>query len=245
LYVLFSLLLIANTVSEVANSIADRIWEVHEENIQHAHGRIRSLVSKEDAESAGMASRAVTTLEEDQVAFGSILQNKVPPLPWKALRQKLAGWLFFVALGVAFYANYPGEDKTVFQSIYFSIITLSTVGCGAFTALTPGGKAFGAFWMLFGSFSLLGLVGAFTEMMCVLRSREKWRMQKENVHEDDLFKGLPDQIDIQAFMEFTVEYTSLVQREDVETILNTFEDLRKVNGKGTITKDEALALYDH
>jgi len=245
LYVLFSLLLIANTVSEVANSIADRIWEVHEENIQHAHGRIRSLVSKEDAESAGMASRAVTTLEEDQVAFGSILQNKVPPLPWKALRQKLAGWLFFVALGVAFYANYPGEDKTVFQSIYFSIITLSTVGFGAFTALTPGGKAFGAFWMLFGSFSLLGLVGAFTEMMCVLRSREKWRMQKENVHEDDLFKGLPDQIDIQAFMEFTVEYTSLVQREDVETILNTFEDLRKVNGKGTITKDEALALYDH
>jgi len=64
LYVLFSLLLIANTVSEVANSIADRIWEVHEENIQHAHGRIRSLVSKEDAESAGMASRAVTTLEQ-------------------------------------------------------------------------------------------------------------------------------------------------------------------------------------
>merc|ERR1719507_925968 len=41
LYVLFSLLLIANTVSEVSNSIADRIWEVQEEKFEIAQGQIR------------------------------------------------------------------------------------------------------------------------------------------------------------------------------------------------------------
>lgn len=239
LYVLFSLLLIANTVSEVANWILERISQANEDLIGSGYTKTRSFVAKK-GDDAGRAR----TLQDNKADLGQILQNKVPPLPWKTLRQKLAGWLFFVVLGVAFYANYPGEEKTMFQSIYYSIITLSTVGFGAFTAMTPGGKAFGAFWMLFGSFSLLGLVGAFTEMMCVLRLREKWRIQQESIDEDDLFKALPDQLDLQAFMEFSVEYTSLVQRKDLDTILTTFEDLRKIKRKETITKAEAFNLYD-
>jgi hypothetical protein len=239
LYVLFSLLLIANTVSEVANWILERISQANEDLIGSGYTKTRSFVAKE-----GDVSGRARTLQDNKADLGQILQNKVPPLPWKTLRQKLAGWLFFVVLGVAFYANYPGEEKTMFQSIYYSIITLSTVGFGALTAITPGGKAFGAFWMLFGSFSLLGLVGAFTEMMCVLRLREKWRIQQESIDEDDLFKALPDQLDLQAFMEFSVEYTSLVQRKDLDTILTTFEDLRKIKRKETITKAEAFNLYD-
>merc|ERR1719507_1462260 len=45
LYVLFSLLLIANTVSEVANALADRMWEAHDENLERAQSGIRSLVT--------------------------------------------------------------------------------------------------------------------------------------------------------------------------------------------------------
>jgi len=242
LYVLFSLLIIANTVSEVANTIANRIWEVNEEAAERAESQLRSLVRRDEEE---FETERSGTLEENKLALGAILHQKVPPLPWKNCRQKLAGWLFFVFLGVAFYSNYPGEEKTMWQSVYYSIITLSTVGFGAFTALTPGGKAFGAFWMLFGSFSLLGLVGAFTEMMCVLRSREKWRIQKEIVHEDELYKGLPDNIDLQAFVEFALDYTSLVQKQDLQTILTMHEDLCRVSGKATISRDEALSLYDH
>lgn len=241
LYVLFSLLLIANTVSEVANWMLERISQAHEDNLEIVYTKAQQSYYANEADSG----RANTSIQENRKELSQILQNKVPPLPWKLLRQKLGGWLFFVVLGVAFYANYPGEDKTMFQSIYYSIITLSTVGFGAFTALTPGGKAFGAFWMLFGSFSLLGLVGAFTEMMCVLRSREKWRIQQESIDEDDLFKALPDQLDLQAFMEFSIEYTSLVQRKDLDTINTTYEDLRKLKKQKTIKKEEVVGLYTH
>jgi len=244
LYVLFSLLLIANTVSEVANAIADQLWEVNEEAAREAESQFRSMVS--DDGSMGKLQRSKSgTLEDDTLALGVILHRKVPPLPWKNFRQKLAGWLFFVALGVAFYSNYPGEEKTIWQSVYYSIITLSTVGFGAFTALTPGGKAFGAFWMLFGSFSLLGLVGAFTEMMCVVRSREKWRIQKENVDEDELYKDLPERVNLQGFVEFALEYSSLAQKRDLQHIKTTHQDLCRMSGKATVSRDEALSLYDH
>jgi len=245
LYVLFSLLIIANTVSEVSNTIAERLWEVNEEAAERAAERARSLIRREERVEEELAVDTTGTLEENEIALGKILQQKVPPLPWKNLRQKLTGWLFFVFLGVAFYANYPGEEKTMWQSVYYSIITLSTVGFGAFTALTPGGKAFGAFWMLFGSFSLLGLVGAFTEMMCVIRSREKWRIQKENVSEDELYKGLPEKVDLQGFIEFAVESCSLVQKKELETILRMHEDLCRVSGKAKISRDEALSMFEH
>eukprot|EP00419_Tripos_fusus_P055662 CAMPEP_0172811070 /NCGR_PEP_ID=MMETSP1075-20121228/9190_1 /TAXON_ID=2916 /ORGANISM="Ceratium fusus, Strain PA161109" /LENGTH=440 /DNA_ID=CAMNT_0013650457 /DNA_START=68 /DNA_END=1387 /DNA_ORIENTATION=- len=240
LYVLFSLLLIANTVSDVANALADRMWEAHDENVESGLRRLTSSGTEE-----GLPSGRSGTLEEDTLAFSSLLAHQVPQLPWKSLSRKLAGWLFFVSLGIFFYTNYPGEEKTIWQSTYFSIITLSTVGFGAFTALTPGGKAFGAFWMLFGSFSLLGLVGAFTEMMCAIKSREKWRNQKENVHEDEVYKALPDRLNLKEFVEFALEYTSLANRQDLENIQSTFEEICPASGEAKVTRKQAMALLEN
>mmetsp|Transcript_6483 Transcript_6483/g.12030 ORF Transcript_6483/g.12030 Transcript_6483/m.12030 type:complete len:429 (-) Transcript_6483:42-1328(-) len=239
MYVLFNLLLIAKTVSEVAGTAAEQLWRIQEASIVTAASSVRRIVSSPRRKMPKMG-----TLEFDTMELTSILKNKVPPLPWKAVQQKFTNWLFFVCLGIVFYANYPGEVLTAWQSVYYSIITLSTVGFGAVTPVTAGGKVFGAFWMLFGSFSLLGLVGAFTEMMCVLRSHEKWRIQKENVDEDELFRELPDELDLQAFMEFSVEYSSLVKKEELQQILGTYEELRKQCGRRSITRDQALALYE-
>merc|ERR1719171_2788526 len=66
----------------------------------------------------------------------------------------------FVLLGTSFFTLYPGENKTAGQGIYMSLITLSTVGFGAFTPTTHGGMVFGAFWMLFGVASLASLVSS-------------------------------------------------------------------------------------
>jgi len=241
LYVLCSLLLIANTVSDVANALADQMWEAHDENLERAQSGIRSLVTSGPEDRFYHRSRS-GTLEDDTLALHSLLAHQVPELPWKSLKRKLAAWLFFVGLGVAFYCNYPGEQKTIWQSTYFSIITLSTVGFGAFTALTPGGKAFGAFWMLFGSFSLLSLVGAFTEMMCAIRSREKWRNQKENVHEDEVYKALPERLNLHEFVAFALEYTTLAKRRDLENIQSTFEQLCPAGRKPKLTRRQVMAL---
>lgn len=78
-------------------------------------------------------------------------------------------FLFFAGVGVAFFVLYPGENKTVLQGVYMSLITLSTVGFGAFTPVTHGGMVFGAFWMLFGVASLASLVSARAAFALALR----------------------------------------------------------------------------
>jgi len=180
-------------------------------------------------------------LDEEAEALAEFLAHKRPPLPWKELTRKFLGWAFFVAAGVLFYSNYPGENKNLWQSFYFSIITLSTVGFGAFTALTSGGKVYGAFWMLFGSLSLVGLVGAFTKMIYAMKTREKWRQQKSNAQEDVLYKNLPDRIDAVTFLKFAVEYTSLVTAEELDVIQGTFEEVVEP-GKEAVTREQALML---
>ncbi|CAK0911880.1 unnamed protein product [Prorocentrum cordatum] len=43
---------------------------------------------------------------------------------------------FFAAGGTLFFTYYPGEEKTLAEAVYMSLITLSTVGFGAFTPST-------------------------------------------------------------------------------------------------------------
>merc|ERR1719420_1310827 len=88
----------------------------------------------------------------------------------------------FVVGGGLFWHFFPGEGKTWLQAIYMSIITLSTVGFGAFTATTEGGKVFGAFWMIFGVAALVSFVSTFTELMLKVKEREKFSMAKVAAH---------------------------------------------------------------
>merc|ERR1719189_1032751 len=96
----------------------------------------------------------------------------------------LRSTLFFACtatVGVLFWHLYPGEGKTWMQAVYMSVITLSTVGFGAFNATTEAGKVFGAFWMLIGVASLGALVGSFVEFMLKQKAVEK---HNENSHLD-------------------------------------------------------------
>merc|ERR1719409_254201 len=76
---------------------------------------------------------------------------------------------------VIFFSQYPGEGKTVFQAVYMSVITLSTVGLGYFTPVTEAGMIFGAFWMLFGTASLVSVIGNFTELMVKYNEYERFK----------------------------------------------------------------------
>mmetsp|Transcript_30867 Transcript_30867/g.89844 ORF Transcript_30867/g.89844 Transcript_30867/m.89844 type:complete len:412 (+) Transcript_30867:91-1326(+) len=78
-------------------------------------------------------------------------------------------------VGVLFWHYYPGEGKSWLQAVYMSVITLSTVGFGAFTAVTEGGKVFGAFWMLCGVASLGALISVFIETMLHVKFAERRR----------------------------------------------------------------------
>jgi len=84
-----------------------------------------------------------------------------------------AFFCFMAFIGVLFWHYYPGEEKTWLQAVYFSVITLSTVGFGALTATTPGGMVFGAFWMLFGVAALGATIGSFITIMVEIKARER------------------------------------------------------------------------
>mmetsp|Transcript_29877 Transcript_29877/g.85334 ORF Transcript_29877/g.85334 Transcript_29877/m.85334 type:complete len:472 (+) Transcript_29877:110-1525(+) len=79
---------------------------------------------------------------------------------------------FFTTVGATFFVMFPGENKTPLQAVYMSLITLSTVGFGAFTPNTHGGMVFSAFWMLFGVASLASLVSSRAAFALALRKYE-------------------------------------------------------------------------
>jgi len=78
----------------------------------------------------------------------------------------------FVAFGTMFFSFYPGEEKTIAQAVYMSLITLSTVGFGAFTPSTHTGMVVGAFWMLFGTASLVAVVTSRAAFSMALKKHE-------------------------------------------------------------------------
>merc|ERR1719291_967610 len=101
-------------------------------------------------------------------------------------------YAFFVMIGVLFWHFYPGEGKTWLQGVYMSVITLSTVGFGAFTPQTEAGKVFGAFWMLWGSMALLGLVGAFAEVHEQRKCLERFNPDEANNQKEAVIEKLGD-----------------------------------------------------
>ncbi len=81
-----------------------------------------------------------------------------------------------LAVGTAFY-NYV-EGWGWLNSLYFSVVTLATVGFGDFAPTTDAGKAFTIVYVLMG----LGIIASFATMLTQERVRiaeERWDGPKE------------------------------------------------------------------
>merc|ERR1719433_1623282 len=154
IYVIFALLIIANVVSEDVDKVAAKFVNTPRGGQEGAGG---------EAEQAVMRTTS-----------GKWVNQEPPPLPWNNFLTSLGVYGFFCVIGTLFFVNYPGENKTVLQGLYMSVIPLSTVGFGAVTPVTEGGKVFGAFWMLFGSAAVVGVVGSFSSLCVMAKQREEW-----------------------------------------------------------------------
>mmetsp|Transcript_114003 Transcript_114003/g.305694 ORF Transcript_114003/g.305694 Transcript_114003/m.305694 type:complete len:333 (-) Transcript_114003:1-999(-) len=58
-----------------------------------------------------------------------------------------------------------GEQKTLVNAMYFSVITLTTVGFGDFTPQTHLGRWVGIFWMIFGVTATANWIGAMSSFL--------------------------------------------------------------------------------
>lgn len=139
--------------------------------------------------------------------------------------------LVFAFAGVCFFHLYPGEEKTLLQALYMSIITLSTTGFGAFTATTEGGKVFGAFWMIFGVAALASFLGAFAEFFLKLKERERHseaRVRTEMEENLNKMKGgtRNDHLNRDEFMCFAAMQLRIANWDQLESILWQFDELK-------------------
>lgn len=67
-----------------------------------------------------------------------------------------------VGVGAVFYRFQEGLSWL--DAVYFTVITLTTVGYGDFSPQTPGGKIFTIFYILVGLGIIAGLIGVVAEL---------------------------------------------------------------------------------
>ncbi len=82
--------------------------------------------------------------------------------------------LGFLGLGTWFYSRVEGWG--VLNSLYFSVITLTTVGYGDFSPQTPAGKIFTMLYIMIG----LGLISGFVILLA-----ERIGMMKKDKEVDE------------------------------------------------------------
>merc|ERR1719487_857134 len=93
--------------------------------------------------------------------------------PVVSLFVALAAFAVLDIVWIMFFSLHPGEGKNVFQAIYMSVITLTSVGFGWFTPVTEEGMIFAAYFMIFGCAALVNVITQFTELMMKLNEYER------------------------------------------------------------------------
>lgn len=157
---------------------------------------------------------------------------------WRLLRSILY-FAVFVLAGTLFYGLYPGEDKSIEEALYMSIVTLSTIGFGDEVAKTEAGRAFGCIWMLLGVSSMANMVSEFAESF--LRIRQAWTI--DNVTSSLLQEMDQDgdgKVTKSEFLHFTLLHYGLVSKEDMDAILAQFDALDRDESGFLDSKDLEL-----
>ncbi len=79
--------------------------------------------------------------------------------------------LVILTIGVIFY--YFQENLSLLDSLYFSVITLTTVGYGDISPQTELGKAFTIVYVIVGIGILFGFINSFADRSAERRARKK------------------------------------------------------------------------
>jgi hypothetical protein len=159
LFVLVSVLVISNMITELLEFFQDVIesrMEKEEDKMEASDAEVREPEAKQD--DTAMLKAAFAPVIETSIVF-----------------------CMFVAAGSAFFVFWPGEGKDPHQGVYMALITMSTVGFGAFTPTTHTGMVFGAFWMVCGCSSLMAVITSRGAFSLALKHYEIRRMIAEDL----------------------------------------------------------------
>lgn len=214
LYVVGALFVIAMFVSDMTAHVGKMAVEYRKKKMEDVKNTPRTRQRSESG--------------HHQTGFQAVCELIKPHKP--SMLPLLSALGIFAALAlcwVVFFSLHPDEKKTLFQAIYMSIITLSTVGFGYFTPLTEEGMIFGAFWMLFGAGALANAIGNFTDYT-VKKSEYEQAQNEEHSKEVALLKrqlsGSQNVSELQ-FLKFCLLQTKLASPEELQNITEAYQSL--------------------
>ena len=98
----------------------------------------------------------------------------------RATRLKIYVLIFLFVLIAGITGFVIIEDRNVLDSVYFTIVTMSTVGYGDIHARTDAGKMLSVFIIIMGVGTFVGVISSLTELM-LNRREEEARMKKLNI----------------------------------------------------------------
>lgn len=208
-FVFIAIILIGGMVSEIANII----------------------IGSFESETKKMIEKATALLERGGVSKKSdAAPHKIGPVApsFLPVLYTAIGFSCMCAAGTCFYHFYPGEGKSVGQGVYMSLITLSTVGFGAFTPVTEAGMVFGAFWMILGVASLGSVVGAFTAYVVALKKYETAEKIDEAEAEAALRKECcveEGKMDKAGYLRYALLKWAVVEKDKLDHLFKQFDHL--------------------
>jgi len=263
LYVLLSLFVIAMLVSDLVAHVMDAAQKYQQKLAAKATQRVEEAEQAEEEAAAAAEENAATppespsepkkqqpkgkALEKQRAKAADDLLQKLDKPSFGPVLGSLCCFGFFAVTWIFFFHFYPGEGKTWLQAIYMSVITLSTVGFGAFTPNTEGGKVFASFWMIFGSAALVSVVTSFTELTMKLNEYERYDVQKGkkalSTYKEETGTN---EMGESEFLKFGLVQKGLISADDFAAIQSTFHEIAK-KGDGrrlTVSLDDLREELD-
>jgi len=152
---------------------------------------------------------------------------------WKSFRfllMALAVYLTLVVLIFLIESNVEGSNiKTLYDSIWYSLVTLTTVGYGDFYPVTPFGKLLGLLFLI-GSLGLLGLlIGEVGGKINDIRERKKMGYQGTKFKDHVIIIGWDDFArSIAAQLINAKQNIGIVtnKKDDIDLIYEEFDNTR-------------------
>jgi len=232
MYVLISFFIIAMVVSDMVALIMATAQKYQEKLSGKEHVEVNfKLKGKAKADNDAKQHGKAHAKPKQMNIKAEAVKPDVMPLVYS-----FCFYAFFAITWIFFFHLYPGEGKTWFQAVYMSVITLSTVGFGAFTPNTTGGMVFAAFWMIFGSAALVGVVGAFTQLVVDYNTYERFDADQSTKLVEEMRKEGDKGLTETQFIRFTLLQKGLCTAEDVDTLLDHFQTLsEEKDGKRTVS----------
>mmetsp|Transcript_31442 Transcript_31442/g.51379 ORF Transcript_31442/g.51379 Transcript_31442/m.51379 type:complete len:446 (-) Transcript_31442:115-1452(-) len=146
----------------------------------------------------------------------------------------------FILLGTFVFANIPGEDKSVADSFYMSVITLLTIGFGDLTPKTPAGQLFACVWMLVGVACFGQVIADVAEAL--FNERQQFRCKKSAMNYFNSNKGDDHGIDRVEFLRFEFIRNGMEQ-SDFDSANASFDEV-DVSKNGMLDAKEFKAYVD-